>query len=127
MSTIPLCTHRYIGLRHSCWAEISVFLMVIHDCKRTVTDFAVAELHMCAASVHPQDCVNETDGDVTGFKILSDFLIAVRFLDQDCANLTDLNVAEWQLLPDWPSPRVGAHVTDLNTDDFKKLAAWLYP
>jgi len=33
MSTIPLCTHRYIGLRNSCWAEISIFLMVIHDCK----------------------------------------------------------------------------------------------
>ena len=32
MSTIPLYTHRYIGLRNSCWAEISVFLMVIHDC-----------------------------------------------------------------------------------------------
>ena len=32
MSTIPLCTHRYIGLRNSCWAAISVFLMVIHDC-----------------------------------------------------------------------------------------------
>ena len=32
MSTIPLCKHRYIGLRNSCWAEISVFLMVIHDC-----------------------------------------------------------------------------------------------
>ena len=36
MSTIPLCTHRYIGLRNSCWAEISVFLMVIHDCTRSV-------------------------------------------------------------------------------------------
>ena len=34
MSTIPLCTHRYIGLRNSCWAEISVFLMIIHDCTR---------------------------------------------------------------------------------------------
>ena len=33
MSTIPLCTHIYIGLRNSCWAEISVFLMVIHDCR----------------------------------------------------------------------------------------------
>jgi len=32
MITIPLCTHRYIGLRNSGWAEISVFLMVIHDC-----------------------------------------------------------------------------------------------
>jgi len=30
MSTMPLYTHRYIGLRNSCWAEISVFLMVIH-------------------------------------------------------------------------------------------------
>jgi len=33
MSTIPLYTRRYIGLRNSCWDEISVFLMVIHDCK----------------------------------------------------------------------------------------------
>ena len=32
MSTTPLCTHRCIGSRNSCWAEISVFLMVIHDC-----------------------------------------------------------------------------------------------
>ena len=32
MSTITLCPHRYVGLRNSCWAEISVFLMVIHDC-----------------------------------------------------------------------------------------------
>ena len=31
MSTTPLYKHRYIGLRNSCWAEISVFLMVIHD------------------------------------------------------------------------------------------------
>ena len=30
MSTIALYTHRYIGLRNSCWAEISVFLMVIY-------------------------------------------------------------------------------------------------
>jgi len=39
MSTIPLCTHIYIGLRNSCWAEISVFLMVIHDC--TYASFSV--------------------------------------------------------------------------------------
>jgi len=36
MSTITLCTHRYIGLRNSCWAEISVFLMVIHDCTHCI-------------------------------------------------------------------------------------------
>ena len=30
MSTIPLYTYRYIGLRNSCWAEISVFFMAIH-------------------------------------------------------------------------------------------------
>ena len=35
---MTLCTHRYIGLRNSCWAEISVFLMVIH---------AYMRIHMC--------------------------------------------------------------------------------
>jgi len=32
MSSITLCKHRYIGLRNSGWAEISVFLIVNHDC-----------------------------------------------------------------------------------------------
>jgi len=34
MSTIPLYTHRYIGLFNSCWAELSVFLMGMHECAR---------------------------------------------------------------------------------------------
>ena len=32
MSAIPLHTHTYIGFRKSCWAGISVFLVVMHVC-----------------------------------------------------------------------------------------------
>jgi len=35
MNNISLHTHRYVGLRNSGWAEISVFLMVIHVCTAT--------------------------------------------------------------------------------------------
>ena len=44
---------------------------------------------MCTVSLHPRDCVNKTDGDVTGFKILS-----VSLLPSDCVNVTNLYVVE---------------------------------
>jgi len=31
MSSMPIYTHRYIGVRSSCCAEICVLLMVMHD------------------------------------------------------------------------------------------------
>jgi len=55
MNTIPLCTHRYIGLRNSGWAEISVFLMVIHYCTCTQVCLCI-----CSKTMEPIKSTKQT-------------------------------------------------------------------
>jgi len=55
MSSITLYTHRYIGLRNSGWAEISVFLMVFHDCTYIIHIYI--HIYMCVfVYIHVRWC-----------------------------------------------------------------------